>query len=73
MMIEPSIYANEPHRVIFLIDNKSFYASVEAVARGWDPLKVALVVMSEQENTNGGLILATSPIAKKKSTDCKQT
>lgn len=65
MMIEPSIYANEPHRVIFLIDNKSFYASVEAVARGWDPLKVALVVMSEQENTNGGLILATSPIAKK--------
>lgn len=33
--------------------------------RGLNPLKTPLVVMSEQENTNGGLILATSPEAKK--------
>lgn len=64
-MSELPVYANEPHGVFFLIDNKSFYASVEAAARGWDPLKVALVVMSEQANTNGGLILATSPVAKR--------
>lgn len=52
------------HGVFFLIDNKSFYASCEAVARGLNPLKVPLVVLSEAENTNGGLILATSPEAK---------
>ncbi len=33
-------------------------------ARGLNPLKVPLVVLSEAENTNGGLILATSPEAK---------
>ena len=54
----------EPHGVFFLIDNKS-YASCEAVARGLNPLKVPLVVLSEAENTNGGLILATSPEAKR--------
>ncbi|WP_225047050.1 Y-family DNA polymerase [Lacticaseibacillus kribbianus] len=59
-------YAAEAHRVVFLIDNKSFYASVECVARHLNPLKTPLVVMSEQENTNGGLILATSPTAKKR-------
>lgn len=59
------VYEHEPHRVVFMIDNKSFYASVEAVARGLNPLRAILVVMSEQENTNGGLILATSPQAKK--------
>lgn len=56
---------HEPRGVFFLIDNKSFYASCEAVQRGYNPLKVPLVVMSEAKNTNGGLILATSPEAKK--------
>lgn len=55
----------EPHGVFFLIDNKSFYASCEAVQRGYNPLKVPLVVLSEAKNTNGGLVLATSPEAKK--------
>ena len=55
---------DEPHGVFFLIDNKSFYASCKTVARGLNPLKVPLVVLSEAENTNGGLILATSPEAK---------
>ena len=39
----------------------AFYASCEAVARGLNPL----VVLSEAENTNGGLILATSSEAKR--------
>lgn len=58
-------FDKEPQGVYFLIDNKSFYASCEAIQRGFNPLKVPLVVMSEAENTNGGLILATSPEAKK--------
>ncbi|GEL15177.1 excinuclease ABC subunit A [Pediococcus cellicola] len=58
-------YEQEPHGVYFMIDNKSFYASVESVARGDDPLQSVMVVMSEAENTNGGLILAASPRAKK--------
>ena len=53
-------FDDEPHGVFFLIDNKSFYASCEAVARGLNPLNVPLVVLSEAENTNGGLILAMS-------------
>lgn len=60
------IYANEKRRVIFLIDSKSFYASVECVERGLNPLKAMLVVMSHQENLKGGLVLASSPMAKKR-------
>ncbi|KRN27004.1 Y-family DNA polymerase [Liquorilactobacillus mali] len=58
-------YQNEPHGVFFMIDNKSFYASVESIQRGLNPLKSVLVVMSEQKNTNGGLVLAASPSAKR--------
>ena len=59
------LYDNEPHGVYFLIDNKSFYASCEAVERGLNPLKVPLVVLSEADNTGDGLVLATSPEAKR--------
>ncbi|MBZ5969804.1 Y-family DNA polymerase [Leuconostoc gasicomitatum] len=58
-------YSQEKRRVFFLIDSKSFYASVESVQRGLNPLKSILMVMSEQANTNGGLVLAASPMAKK--------
>ncbi|MBS0955006.1 Y-family DNA polymerase [Lactiplantibacillus plantarum] len=58
-------YDDEPHGVFMFIDTKSFYASCEACQRGYNPMKVPLVVMSEQPNTNGGLVLATSPMAKK--------
>ncbi|MDF7637290.1 Y-family DNA polymerase [Leuconostocaceae bacterium ESL0958] len=60
-----TIYEREARRVIFLIDSKSFYASVEAVDRGLNPLKALLVVMSHQENDTGGLVLAASPMAKR--------
>ncbi|CAK8053865.1 Y-family DNA polymerase [Eupransor demetentiae] len=59
------IYADEERRVILLIDSKSFYASVECVERNLNPLKALLVVMSHQENDTGGLVLASSPMAKK--------
>lgn len=59
-------YQYEKQRVFFMIDSKSFYASVESVELGLNPLQSILVVMSEQANTNGGLVLAASPMAKKK-------
>lgn len=59
-------YSNEPHHVIFIIDSKSFYASVEAIDHQRDPLRDPIVVVSKGENIGGGgLILATSPMAKK--------
>ena len=58
-------YSNEPSGVFLLIDNKSFYATVECSMRGLDPLTTPLVVMSEASNTGGGLVLASSPMAKK--------
>lgn len=56
---------NEPRRKVMAINSKSFYASVESVDRGLDALQSLLVVMSQQENTNGGLVLAASPRTKK--------
>lgn len=58
-------YSHEPHGMFFMIDNKSFYASVESVERGLNPLKSVIVVMSEADNTGSGLVLAASPMAKK--------
>ncbi|MGO2265920.1 MAG: Y-family DNA polymerase [Vagococcus salmoninarum] len=57
-------YENEPSQVILCIDMKSFYASVECLHRNLDPLTTLLVVMSNAES-NGGLVLAASPAAKK--------
>ncbi|MDN6484460.1 MAG: excinuclease ABC subunit A, partial [Lactiplantibacillus plantarum] len=59
-------YADEPRGVFFMIDNKSFYASVESVERGLNPLRSVLVVMSEADNTGSGLVLAASPQAKQR-------
>lgn len=56
-------YANEPAGVFLVIDNKSFYATVECAMRGLDPLTTPLVVMSEAANTGGGLVMASSPMA----------
>ena len=62
-------YDKEPSRDILCLDCKSFYASCEAVALGYDPLKVKLVVMSYPSDSlkerGSGLILASSPEAKK--------
>lgn len=58
-------YQKEPHGIFMLVDNKSFYASVEAVERGLNPLRAVLIVMSETANTGTGLVLASSPRAKK--------
>ena len=57
-------YSEEPRRDVLFIDVKSFYASVECIKRGLDPMTTLLIVMSKAENA-GGLVLAASPMAKK--------
>lgn len=57
-------YRKEDVQDILFIDVKSFYATVECVMRGLDPLTTRLVVMSSEDNTGNGLILASSPAAK---------
>lgn len=57
-------YSREPQSDIAFIDMKSFYASVECVARGLNPLRTSLCVMSRADNS-AGLILAASPVFKK--------
>lgn len=47
------------------IDLKSFYASVECVERGLDPMKTDLVV-ADPERTRGTICLAVSPSLKEK-------
>lgn len=59
-------YSNEPVNDYFLIDIKSFYASVECVERNLNPLTTPLVIMSRAGNTGSGLTLAASPTAKSK-------
>lgn len=57
-------YTREPHSDIAFVDMKSFYASLECVERGLNPLTTSLCVMSRSANSNG-LILASSPTFKR--------
>ncbi|MBP5719293.1 MAG: DNA methylase [Abditibacteriota bacterium] len=64
--MEPTIsseYSFLVPRVYLAIDLKSYYASVEAVARGLDPLKVNLLVADETRSDNT-ICLAVSPSLK---------
>lgn len=56
-------YNKELQEDILCVDMKSFYASVECVERGLNPLEALLVVMSGADSP-GGLALAASPRAK---------
>ena len=51
------------HRTYIAIDLKSFYASVECVAEGWDPLTTNLVV-ADASRTTKTICLAVSPALK---------
>lgn len=53
-----------PNRSIIAIDCKSFFASVEAVKRGFHPLYAYIIVMSGADR-DSGLVLAASPLVKK--------
>lgn len=53
---------NESH-IYIAIDMKSFYASVECVARGYDPLKARLLV-ADESRSDQTICLAVSPALK---------
>ncbi|HFI0638294.1 TPA: Y-family DNA polymerase [Streptococcus suis] len=57
-------YSLEPKSDIAFVDMKSFYASVECVERGLNPLTTSLCVLSRDDHASG-LILASSPVFKK--------
>ncbi|WHX26439.1 hypothetical protein QNH47_00885 [Virgibacillus halodenitrificans] len=57
-------YSNFPRNDILMADMKSFYASVEAVKLGMDPMKVMLAVVGDP-NRPGSVVLAATPELKK--------
>ena len=59
----PSAPGADTGRVYMCIDLKSFYASVECVARGWDPFEKRLVV-ADLSRGSGTICLAVSPAMK---------
>ncbi|MFW6381724.1 MAG: DNA polymerase thumb domain-containing protein [Bacillota bacterium] len=63
-MINPEINYNQlPHKQILCVDMKAFYASIEAVDRGYDPLAIHLAVVGDKQR-QGSVILAASPALK---------
>ncbi|MFC3039959.1 DNA polymerase IV [Virgibacillus xinjiangensis] len=58
-------YSSYPRNDVLCIDMRSFYASVEAVKLGLDPMKTMLAVVGDP-NRPGSIVLAASPQLKKK-------
>src|SRR5690625_4765231 len=58
-------YSVYPRNDVLCIDMRSFYASVEAVRLGLDPMKVMLAVVGDP-NRRGSIVLAASPTLKKR-------
>ena len=56
-------FSRFPRRSILCIDAKSFFASIEAVRRGLDPLEAYIAVVSDLRRT-GAVVLASSPRVK---------
>lgn len=56
-------YDNLPRKNILCLDMKSFFASVEAVERGLNPLETTLAVVANT-NSNGSVVLSASPKMK---------
>jgi len=58
-------YSSFPKHDVLCIDMRSFYASVEAVRLGFDPMQVLLAVVGDVTRP-GSIVLAASPALKKK-------
>ncbi|MGM8213374.1 DNA polymerase IV [Virgibacillus sp. W0430] len=58
-------YSLYPRNDVLCIDMRSFYASVEAVKLGLDPMKVMLAVVGDTSRP-GSIVLAASPMLKEK-------
>ncbi|GLO66109.1 Y-family DNA polymerase [Oceanobacillus kimchii] len=57
-------YSHYPRNDVLCIDMRSFYASVEAVKLGEDPMKVMLAVVGDPSRS-GSIVLAASPELKR--------
>ncbi len=55
---------DDGERTYIAIDLKSFYASVECVARGRDPLTTTNLVVADESRTDKTICLAVSPSLK---------
>lgn len=58
-------YSIYPRNDVLCIDMRSFYASVEAVKLGYDPMQMMLAVVGDP-NRPGSIILAASPALKER-------
>ena len=58
-------YSQFPRHEVLCIDMRSFYASIECVKRGLDPMKAMLAVVGDKKRS-GSIILAASPTLKEK-------
>lgn len=58
-------YEELPDDKILCVDIRSFFASIEAVEHGWDPLEVCLAVVGDKSRS-GSVVLAASPALKEK-------
>ncbi|GGA87384.1 DNA polymerase IV [Ornithinibacillus halotolerans] len=58
-------YSQFPRHDVLCIDMRSFYASVEAVKLGLDPMETMLAVVGDP-NRSGSIVLAASPALKEK-------
>ncbi|GAA0293446.1 DNA polymerase V [Gracilibacillus halotolerans] len=58
-------YSYFPRHEVLCIDMRSFYASIECVKRGLDPMSAMLAVVGDKERS-GSIILAASPALKEK-------
>ncbi|MFO7815526.1 MAG: UV damage repair protein UvrX [Halanaerobiales bacterium] len=62
--MKPVDYGNLPHQSILCVDMQSFFASIEAVSRGLDPVETPLAVLGDK-NRSGSVVLAASPALKR--------
>lgn len=58
-------YHTYPTHEVLCIDMRSFYASIECVKRGLDPMTTMLAVVGDK-NRSGSIILAASPALKQR-------
>ncbi|MDL4842563.1 UV damage repair protein UvrX [Aquibacillus sp. LR5S19] len=58
-------YIDYPRNDVLCIDMRSFYASVECVKRGLDPMQTLLAVVGDKKRS-GSIILAASPELKQR-------
>lgn len=64
IVLKPVDYGNLPHQSILCVDMQSFFASIEAVSRGLDPVETPLAVLGDK-NRSGSVVLAASPALKR--------